>query len=155
REVQATLVGRGVGPSLAFSPDGKKLATAGLDYVVQLWSMVTKEEVAAFRGHQGWIAALAFSPDGKTLASGSYDGSVKLWSTASAGTDLLRYAGDVGMLSPDGTRLYTANQDHMLRLWEMPARRLIGASKWNHPDLTAVAFSPDGHTVALSGIDDM
>src|SRR5262249_20418205 len=60
REVQATLVGRGVGPSLAFSPDGKKLATAGLDYVVQLWSMVTKEEVAAFRGHQGWIAALAF-----------------------------------------------------------------------------------------------
>jgi eukaryotic-like serine/threonine-protein kinase len=70
----------GVISSLAFSPDGRLLATGSMDYSIRLWDFVTRQRVATLQGHLSEVWTLAFSPDGQSLVSGAKDGSVKLWS---------------------------------------------------------------------------
>ena len=65
--------------SLAFSPDGKILASGSYDNTVKLWDVKTKQEITTLTGHSDDVESVAFSPDGKTLASGSRDDTIKLW----------------------------------------------------------------------------
>jgi WD40 repeat protein len=65
--------------SVAFSPDGKFLASGGSDQLVKFWDVAEGHEQAILKGHKAVVTCVAFSPDGKTLASGSTDGEVKLW----------------------------------------------------------------------------
>ena len=65
--------------SVAFSPDGSTLASAGNDRVVWLWDAVTGELKKTLTGHPGWVDCVAFSPDGRTLVSGSRDDTMRVW----------------------------------------------------------------------------
>src|SRR5262249_50303568 len=64
---------------LAFSPDGRYVASAGFDFVVRVWEATTGKEVQALKGHDWPIHGVAFSPDGRPLASGSVDSTVRIW----------------------------------------------------------------------------
>jgi WD40 repeat protein len=68
--------------SVAFSPDGKTLASASVDQTIKLWDVATGKEQATLKGHTEVVFSVAFSPDGKRLASGSKDGTIKLWDVA-------------------------------------------------------------------------
>jgi ribosome assembly protein 4 len=70
--------------SVAYSPDGKTLASGSKEIGVCLWDMGTHMKKATLRGHTGYVWCVAYSPDGKTLASGSVDNTIKLWAKVSA-----------------------------------------------------------------------
>jgi WD40 repeat protein len=69
----------GVISSMAFSPDGRLLATASMDHSIRFWDFAQRKRIAALHGHLSEVWTLAFSADSKTLISGSKDGSVNLW----------------------------------------------------------------------------
>jgi WD40 repeat protein len=112
--------------ALAVTPEGKLLAGAGEDSAIQLWDVASGQPTARLTGHTDWVLALAFSPDGKFLASGGCDGVVRLWEVAS-GKKLL----DIASKPPPAPKMPPG-----------PVNTVV-----------ALAFAPDGKTLALGGFD--
>ncbi|QFS91108.1 translocation protein TolB [Mycobacterium sp. THAF192] len=111
---------------MVFSPDGQRLATAGLDASVRLWEVETGRPIGEpLIGHRAAVLGLAFSPDGRLLASSSYDGTVQLWDTESGrayGEPIGSNGGGVVGLafSPDGDSIAFGGYGNTVRL--VPAR---------------------------------
>jgi WD40 repeat protein len=99
----------------AYSPDGKRIATASNDGTAKVWDVETGGELVTLTGHTNWVENIAFSPNGVLLATGSTDKTVKVWDTLT-GQELLTLVGHTGSISqiafsPDGTHLATSSLD--------------------------------------------
>ena len=121
-----------IGYALAFSPDGKTLATGSYSHIIRLWNVLSRTGMAALTSKNGAIYATAFSRDGKTLAAGSADGTVRLWNvtTRHQSGALNGRAGAVYSVafSPDSRTLATGNTDGTVRLWDVTTRQQSGAA---------------------------
>lgn len=155
--------------AVAFSPDGRTLATGAGDDTIRLWSLADPAHPVPLgrplTGHRDWVYWLQFSPDGRTLASASRDHTARLWDVRdplrpkALGKPLTGHRDYVFSVSfsHDGRTLATAGHDRTVRLWDVsnPAhatalgRPLTGASA----PVASAAFSPDGRTVAAPGHD--
>ena len=106
---------------LAFSPDGKILASSAVDKKIRLWNIPDGSDLKTLEGHGEEIKGLAFSPDGKLLASASDDTTVKLWnmpdgSLARTLEGHEEQVTDVEFM-PDGKTLVTVSWDNTVRFW--------------------------------------
>jgi len=135
----------------AFSTDGSRLVTAGVDGTARVWDTASGEAQFILTGHGAQIWYAEFSPDGQRLATAGGDGSARIWDLASgraAGKELVRIVRDsfVDQLafSPDGERLATGTMDGTIELWNAAdGGRLLSISAGAEESARFI-FSPDG-----------
>jgi WD40 repeat protein len=117
---------------VVFSPDGARLATAGLEGNAKLWDAKTGTELLTLSGHTGQVLSIAFSPDGKTVATASGDRTAKVWD-AGTGEELLTLHAPDGLtsvaFSPDGSQLAVASRDGTARIYLLKIEDLVALAK--------------------------
>ncbi len=160
------LIGHDAGVlSMAFSPDGKRLASGSADGTIILWEVATRQQLGpplVVRTQR--VSSIVFSPDGKTLALGSCtmgtgarscsEGEIRLWDVTTRqplGLPLIGHDAEVLSMafSPDGKRLASGSADGTIILWDVATRRQLDPSPSGHEAaVESVAFSPDGRILA-------
>ncbi len=146
--------------AVAFSPDGKMLASGGSgnnttqksDTTIRLWDLQTAQSKAILTGHASGIRCLGFSPDGKILASGSHGKTIRLWNTLtheniSILTGHSKVAATV-TFSPDGKTLASGSYDTTIRLWDVQSGKHKSTLNGHVGTIFYLTFSPDGDILA-------
>jgi WD40 repeat protein len=149
---------------VAFSPDGKFLASGSADNTIIIWDVESRRSVGEpLTGHTDSVSCIAFSPDGKTLVSSSHDNTLILWDVEThqpVGEPLKGHKDSILSVafSPDGKMLASGSSDRTIILWDVRSRKPIGASinVENYFDagfkdvlrVLSVEFSPDGTKLA-------
>src|SRR6185437_9322153 len=148
--------------AIAFSPDGKILASGGADDRCRLWDVATGRQLFELAAESS-VESVAYSPDGKILATGCYDKIILLWDAAS-GKQLRKLSAHIGQVSslsfsPDGKILASAEAGTngvtgaKVHFWDVATGNEINLIPETSAKIMAVAFSPDRKMLATGGDD--
>ena len=157
--------------TIAFSPNGKILASGSQDKTILLWDMETRKPIGQLGGSPVAITSIAFSPDGKTLASVGYDKTITLWDIASRSPIGLPLQGHSNVVSavafsPEcdsppgapaercGKLLASGSYDSSILLWDMKTLQPIGRLTGHSNAISSIAFSPDSKVLVSSSYDN-
>ena len=143
--------------SLAFSPDGKTLASGSLDNTIILWDVAKGKRKKTLKKHANEIRKVVFSPDGKTLLSYDRSTILKLWEVETGKlihniNDHANIATSIS-LSPDGLTLVSGSQNGYIHIWDVATGKKKKTFKAHNNSVTSVSYSPDGLTIASASWD--
>lgn len=142
---------------IAFSPDGKTLASGSEDNTIRLWDTIIGEHKKTLMGHTRRVDSVSFSPDGRTLASGGPDNTIRLWDVVTGVQEqtLIGPAARVYCVSfsPDSATLVSGHTDGTIHLWDANTGQQKSMLSGHTGVVTSVAFNPDGQTLASGSWD--
>ena len=143
--------------AVAFSADGRLLATAGQGHVAQIWHLSSRRRVHELRGHVGALTAVVFGSHGARIATASHDGTARVWDV-STGTPVSQLVGHTNPVvavdfSLDGLFLATASTDNTAAVWKADTGGRVALLAGDSGAVRTVAFSPDAE-FALTASDD-
>jgi WD40 repeat protein len=143
--------------SVAYSPDGKLLATAGSDHLIYLWDVSSRQLIARLAGHTQQVWKVVFSPDGNRLASAGWDGTARIWDLK-ARLEIKTLNGHTGHVcglafSPDGSKLATGGWDKQIKLWDVETGKELRSFNGHDNWVWSTTFSPDGKRLASTSED--
>ena len=143
--------------SVAWSPDGKTLASGSSDETVKLWDSDGGRLLCTLTGHADEVLSVAWSPNGRTLASSSADRTVKLWD-GDSGRLLRTLSGHEAAVesvawSPDGKMLASGGKDKTVALWDSGSGQMMSTLTGHTDTVVSLAWSPDGKVLASGSKD--
>jgi WD40 repeat protein len=144
--------------SVAWSPDGNKLASGSEYKTITIWDTITGAILDTLNGHTNEVTSVAWNPNGSLLASTSVDKTIKIWNMTT-GTNLKTFTGHTDGISsiawsPDGSKLASGSWDKSIIIWNMTTGEIIKNCTGHVGGVISVAWSPDGERLASGSNDD-
>ncbi|MEH2226107.1 nSTAND1 domain-containing NTPase [Nostoc sp.] len=144
--------------SIAYSPNGKQLASASADNTIKIWDVSNGQLLKTLTGHSSPLNSVTYSPNGQQLASASADNTIKIWDVSSGQLlkTLTGHSSPVNSVaySPNGKQLASASADNTIKIWDVSSGQLLNTLRGHSSPVNSIAYNPNGKDLASASADN-